>query len=35
MKEFVTWVMADAARQKEVASASFIGFMSESYSCNK
>src|SRR5215469_15934514 len=27
MKEFVTWVMADPARQKEVASASFIGFM--------
>ena len=35
MKEFVTWVMADPARQKEVASTSFIGFMSERYPCNK
>jgi hypothetical protein len=35
MKEFVTWVMADAARQKEGASASFIRFMSERYPCNK
>ena len=35
MKEFVTWVMADAARQKEGASAGFIRFMSERYPCNK
>jgi hypothetical protein len=35
MKEFVTWVMADAARQKEGASAGFIRFMSGRYPCNK
>ena len=35
MKEFVTWVRADAARQKEGASAGFIRFMSERYPCNK
>src|SRR3974390_1828810 len=35
MKQFVTWVMADAARQKEGASAGFIRFMSERYPCNK
>src|SRR5215471_7507258 len=35
MKEFVTWVMADAARQKEGGSAGFIRFMSERYPCNK
>src|SRR5262245_12132737 len=35
MKQFVTWVMADAARKKEVASAGFIRFMSEQYPCNK
>jgi hypothetical protein len=35
MKEFVTWVKADATRQKEGASAGFIRFMSERYPCNK
>jgi hypothetical protein len=35
MKEFVTWVMADAARKNEGASAGFIRFMSERYPCNK
>ena len=35
MREFVTWVLADAARQKEGASAGFIRFMSERYPCNK
>jgi hypothetical protein len=35
MKEFVTWVMADAARKKEGASAGLIRFMSERYSCKK
>jgi hypothetical protein len=35
MKEFVTWVMADAARKTEVASAGFIRFMSEKYPCNR
>jgi hypothetical protein len=35
MKEFVTWVMADAARKKEDASAGLIRFMSEQYPCNK
>jgi hypothetical protein len=35
MKEFVTWVMADAARRMESASAGFIRFMSERYPCNK
>ena len=35
MKEFVTWVMADAARRIEGASAGFIRFMSERYPCNK
>jgi hypothetical protein len=35
MKEFVTWVMADASRQKEGASAGFTRFMSERYPCNK
>jgi hypothetical protein len=34
MKEFVTWVTADAARQKEGASAGCIRFMSERYPCN-
>jgi hypothetical protein len=34
MKEFVTWVMADAARKQEGASASFIRFMSQQYPCN-
>ena len=35
MKQFVTWVMADAARKKEGASEGFIRFMSDQYSCNK
>ena len=35
MNEFVTWVKADATRQKEAASAGFISFMSERYPCNK
>jgi hypothetical protein len=35
MAEFVTWVKADTARQKEGASAGFIRFMSERYPCNK
>jgi hypothetical protein len=35
MKEFVTWVMAFAARKTEVASTGFIRFMSERYPCNK
>jgi hypothetical protein len=35
MKEFVTWVLADAARQKEGPNAGFIRIMSERYSCNK
>lgn len=35
MKEFATWVMADAARKKKGASAGFIRFMSEQYPCNK
>jgi hypothetical protein len=34
MKEFVTWVMADAARQKEGASAGFIRFMAERTKCD-
>ena len=33
MKEFFTWVRADATRQKEGASAGFIRFMSERYPC--
>jgi hypothetical protein len=35
MKAFVMWVMADADRKKEGASAGFIHFMSERYPCNK
>ena len=35
MSEFVTWVKADATRQKEGASAGFIRFMWERYPCNK
>jgi hypothetical protein len=35
MKAFVNWVMADAARKKDGASAGFIRFMSEQYPCNK
>jgi Ssp1 endopeptidase immunity protein Rap1a len=35
MREFVTWVMADASRKKEGASTGFIHFMSEQYPCNK
>jgi hypothetical protein len=35
MREFVAWVMADAARKNEGASAGFIRFMSERYPCNK
>ena len=35
MKEFVTWVTADAARKKEGASAGFIRFISEQYPCSK
>jgi hypothetical protein len=35
MAEFVTWVKADAARQKEGASEGFIRFMSEHYPCKK
>jgi Rap1a immunity proteins len=35
MKEFVTWVTADATRKKEDASAGLIRFMSERYSCNR
>jgi hypothetical protein len=35
MKAFVNWVMADAARKQEGASAGFIRFMSEKYPCNK
>jgi hypothetical protein len=35
MKGLVTWVMADADRKKEGASASFIRFMSERYLCTK
>jgi hypothetical protein len=35
MKQFVTWVMADAVRKKEGASAGFIRFMSEQYPCSK
>jgi hypothetical protein len=33
MKQFVSWVMADSARKEEGASAGFIRFMSERYSC--
>jgi hypothetical protein len=33
MKTFVKWVMADADRKKEGASAGFIRFMSEQYPC--
>jgi hypothetical protein len=35
MKQFVTWVMADATRKKEGASEGFIRFMSDQYPCNK
>jgi len=35
MKQFVNWVMADAARKEEGASAGFVRFMSEQYPCNK
>ena len=35
MKQFVSWVMADAARKEEGASAGFVRFMSEQYPCNK
>jgi Rap1a immunity proteins len=33
MKQFVSWVMADAARKEEGASAGFVRFMSEQYPC--
>src|ERR1700759_4913552 len=33
MKEFVTWVTADAARKQESASAGFLRFMAERYPC--
>ena len=35
MKQFVTWVMADATRKKEDASAGLIRFMSDRYSCKQ
>ncbi len=33
MKQFAAWVQADTARRKEVASASFIKFMTERFPC--
>jgi hypothetical protein len=35
MAEFVTWVKADAARQKEGGGEGFIHFMTDRYPCKK